>query len=98
MPRFGAVFALGVMTAAMPAVATPPATSSSTMARASEGSHDEILKTATDEKVICRRDKATGSRVNAKRVCMTARDWAKKTAEERQYIEQRQQQIVREGN
>lgn len=83
---------------AMPAIATPPANPSNTTARASEGSQDEVILTATDEKVICRRDKTIGSRINAKRICMTARDWAKKTAEERQFVEQRQQQIQREGN
>lgn len=98
MPRIKTIIAMGIVFAPLPAAANPPADPGSTMARASEGSKDEVINTATDEKVICRRDKAIGSRVNAKRICMTARDWAKKTAEERQFVEQRQQQMVREGN
>lgn len=86
------VLVIGMVGPTASAVAAPVTKSSSTMMRASEGSHDEVSTTATDEKVICRRDKATGSRLGAKRTCMTAKQWAEKTAQERQFIEQGQAQ------
>ncbi len=61
-------------------------------ARASASSSEEVIETATAEKVICRRDKEIGSRVKARRVCMTAKQWAEKASEERTYLEQRQAQ------
>lgn len=60
--------------------------------RASAASGDETIVTATEEKVICRTDKETGSRVRARRVCMTAKQWSTKLAEERRFVEQGQAQ------
>lgn len=98
MRSTGLSFATIFLITAMPTAALPPSNPSNTTARASEGSQEEVIGTGTDDKVVCRRDKTIGSRINAKRICMTARDWAKKTAEERQYVEQRQQQMQKEGN
>lgn len=73
-------------------VATPPAGESSTLSRASEGAQETTIGTATGEKVVCRRDKEIGSRVKARKVCMTPAQWAEKVAAERQFVEQRQAQ------
>lgn len=98
MRLFCTAVVAGLLLSSVSAAATPPMESGTSMARASQGSEEEVINTVTDEKVICRRDKAIGSRVNARRVCMTAKDWAKKTAEERQFVEQRQQQLQKQGN
>lgn len=89
---------LSVLLAAQPALANPPSSPESSSARASEGSKQQTHVTDTGERVICRTDKEIGSRVRAKRICMTAKQWAEKTAEERQFVEQRQAQRSREGN
>lgn len=89
---------LSVCLAAHPALATAGDPATTTIARASEGSQEQTVGTVTGEKVICRSDKEIGSRVKSKRVCMTAKQWAEKTAEERQFIEQRQAQRTVAGN
>lgn len=81
-----------------PALANPPARDSSTHARASQGAEEETIGTATGEKVICRRDKEIGSRVKARRVCMTESQWAVRNTEERTFLEQRQAQRTVSGN
>ena len=78
--------------AAQPVFANQTPSGSTSLARASEGSRDETVGTTTGEKVICRSDKEIGSRVRAKRICMTSKQWAEKAAEERQFVEQRQAQ------
>jgi hypothetical protein len=100
MRSFLAPAVLTVLLTAAPLLANPPATAPETTAvRASDGAKDQTLGTATGEKVICRSDKEIGSRVKAKRICMTAKQWAEKTAEERQFIEQRQaQRTYSDGN
>lgn len=88
------LIAVSAALVSMPALAGPaPAPAPEvTNARASIGSQDQTVGTATGEKVICRSDKEIGSRVRAKRICMTAKAWAEKAAEERQFVEQRQAQ------
>lgn len=81
-----------------PALANQPVNDSSTLARASQGAEEETVGTATGEKVVCRRDKQVGSRVNARRVCMTPAQWAARSAEERAYVEQRQAQRTVSSN
>lgn len=39
------------------------------------------------DKMICRRDKVVGSRLNAKRVCQTAADWERQRREDQQMAE-----------
>lgn len=90
--------AAAIALATCPAFASQPVNDGSTMARASQGEQVETLGTATGEKVICRRDKEIGSRVNARRVCMTGSQWAAKAAEERRFVEQRQAQRTISGN
>lgn len=93
------VFAAGLaVLVGQPAIAGQSATGNTTQARASQGAEEETVGTATGEKVICRRDKEIGSRVKARRVCMTEAQWAVKTAEERGFIEQRQAQRTVSGN
>lgn len=84
--------------AAQPVLADPAPSGTTTNARASAGSQDEAVATATGEKVICRSDKEIGSRVKAKRICMTSKQWAEKAAEERQFVEQRQAQRTLQRN
>lgn len=72
--------------------AAQPAGDSSTQTRASQGAQETTVGTVTGEKVVCRSDKEIGSRVKARKVCMTPAQWAVRTAEQRQYIEQRQAQ------
>lgn len=86
------LIAVSAALVSMPALAGPAPAPEVTNARASIGSQDQTVGTATGEKVICRSDKEIGSRVRAKRICMTAKAWAEKAAEERQFVEQRQAQ------
>lgn len=81
-----------------PALASQPASDSSTQARASQGAQEETVDTATGEKVVCRRDKEIGSRVKARRICMTESQWAQRNTEERTFLEQRQAQRTVSGN
>ena len=98
MSRFVSIAMLSALVAAQPALANPATAPETTMARASQGSQDQTLGTASGEKVICRSDKDIGSRVRAKRICMTSKQWAEKAAEERQFVEQRQAQRTITGN
>jgi hypothetical protein len=83
---------LAALSAAPVVHANSAAAPTSSQARASADAKDEVVDTASGDKVICRRDKETGSRLTAKRICMTAKQWGQKTAEERQFLEQRQAQ------
>lgn len=96
--RISIAVALAACLAAQPVLANPASSSAASVARASEGSQDQTIGTATGEKVICRSDKEIGSRVKSKRVCMTSKQWAEKAAEERQFVEQRQAQRTVAGN
>lgn len=83
---------LAIVTPLAHANASPPDIPTISTARASDSSSDQVVQTVTDEKVVCRRDKEIGSRVRARTVCMTAKQWAAKAAEERVYLETRQAQ------
>lgn len=98
MRRFSLTLMLPALVAGPGLLAAPAAPPATTTARASQGAQDQTIGTATGEKVICRSDKEIGSRVKAKRVCMTAKQWAEKTAEERQFVEQRQAQRTASDN
>lgn len=57
------------------------------------GSSGEVAKEETDKsqnRMICKRQKSTGSRIGAKRVCMTAAQWAQIQRDERQALERGQ--------
>ena len=47
--------------------------------------------------VICVQEKATGSRLGARRVCRTRAEWAEHRAEHKQEIERAQQQLQTSG-
>ena len=93
-----AVLLLAAFASGSAGYATPAADPAVSQTRASVGAQDQVVDTASGEKVICRSDKEVGSRVRAKRVCMTTKQWAQKTAEERQFLEQRQAQRTVAGN
>lgn len=59
-------------------------------AEASSANQDEMMGDPT--RVICRRQDSTGSRLQAKRVCATAGEWAAKRMAERETIEKAQTQ------
>ena len=77
---------------AYPAHAAVEPAKTESAARASEGATEETITTATDEKVICRRDKTVGSRLSAQRICLTPRQWAERIREDRMRVEQGQNQ------
>lgn len=92
------LIACAALLATPPLLANPDTTPTTSQARAADGAKEQVLGTSTGEKVICRTDKEIGSRVKAKRICMTAKAWAEKAAEERQFIEQRQAQRTASDN
>lgn len=71
--------------------ATPSPPQGGSNARASDSGSAETMA-AGAEKIICRKDKAVGSRVTAKRVCMTAQQWEAQRMDDRQRLEQGQAQ------
>ena len=86
------VIALGIAMVASYAVAAEPPARQRSQSRASEGASEEVVDTATHEKVICRRDKTIGSRLRAERICLTREQWAVRLHEERTKLEQGQAQ------
>ena len=42
---------------------------------------------ADSDKLICKRDKVSGSRLSARKVCMTAAEWERQRIEDRQAVE-----------
>lgn len=51
---------------------------------------DEKEDMGKGERKICRKIEVTGSRMNSKRICATANEWAAQKAQNRQAIEQAQ--------
>jgi invasion protein IalB len=45
-------------------------------------------------RIICQRVEETGSRVAAKKVCMTAQQWEEKRRADREYLEDAQQRAI----
>lgn len=45
---------------------------------------------ASQNRVVCKREKSTGSRLGSKKVCMTAAQWAQLQRDQREVIERRQ--------
>lgn len=69
------------------AVAQQPATQTSTPAAAQRG------KSSADDRMVCEREEQIGSRLGARKVCMTVRQWAEKARLERQDVEKVQQVV-----
>ncbi len=69
-----------------PLVATDAASSQSSHASAAANATSETIGEGAD-KVICRREKVSGSRVTAKRVCQTAAQWERQRREDQQAVE-----------
>ena len=51
-------------------------------------------KVKDPNRVVCEKVEETGSRISAKRVCMTAQQWEEKRRGDRQYVEVAQQRSV----
>lgn len=82
------------------AQATQPAETAgkSEHVRASDTERTELAgETRTNEKVLCRREKATGSRLSGKKVCLTEREWEARRQEARQAVEKGQNQRTYSG-
>ena len=86
------VVTLGLAVVSSYAMAREPLVPQSSQSRASHDGTEEIVNTATNEKVICRRDKTIGSRLKAERICLTREQWAVRLREERTKLEQGQAQ------
>lgn len=79
-----------VLLLAVPAIAQQD-NQSGTNAKASDvATQETIIAGPNSEEVICKRDKVTGSRVAAKRVCKTAQVWAQELREARRTVEKGQ--------
>jgi len=50
-------------------------------------------KPGGDDKIVCEREEQIGSRLGARKVCMTVRQWAEKARLERQDLEKVQQVV-----
>ena len=50
-------------------------------------------KPSGDDKIVCEREEQIGSRLGARKVCMTVRQWAEKARLERQDLEKVQQVV-----
>ena len=81
-----AVLATPAFFAPAPVAATMPGSSAHSQDRA------ENEASADPNKLICKRDKVPGSRLAAKKVCMTAAEWERQRIEDRQLAEKVQTQ------
>ena len=71
----------------------------STAAVANPAAPSEDKTKNADERVICQKEEAIGSRLAAKRICLTAREWKAREAENREQTERAQQSAgVRASN
>ena len=68
------------------AVAQQPASQASAPAA-------QPAKPSGDDKIVCEREEQIGSRLGARKVCMTVRQWAEKARLERQDLEKVQQVV-----
>ena len=65
------------------------------LASAASAADEKKSDSKDPNRVICEKQEVVGSRLQAKRVCMTAAEWATKRREERQMIDRAQTQGVR---
>jgi uncharacterized protein (DUF2147 family) len=61
--------------------------------QASAAGATEPAKKSGDDKMVCEREEQIGSRLGARKVCMTVRLWAEKARLERQDVEKVQQVV-----
>jgi hypothetical protein len=54
--------------------------------------------TSPDDKIVCEREEQIGSRLGARKVCMTVKQWAEQRRIEREQVEKFQQQNTSPGN
>ena len=93
-----AFFALGFAGPALSAPAGVASAGPRTRAPAESQPGTSVVVTASNDKedmgdgarMICRKIEGTGSRMNTKKVCATATEWAAQKAQNRQVIEQAQ--------
>ena len=81
MPWIG--FSIAILTAALAQAELPPST-------------DAVVPIANDskaEKLVCKKVKATGSRVRAGRTCMSAKDWEQRTKDDQKAITDMQNKL-----
>jgi len=60
----------------------------------SSGQPAPVSKDKDPNRMICQRIEETGSRVAAKKVCMTAQQWEEKRRADREYLEDAQQRSI----
>lgn len=65
------------------------------MASAVSAAEEKKADTKDPNRVICEKQEVVGSRLQSKRVCMTAAEWAAKRREDRQMIDRAQTLGVR---
>lgn len=80
LPAFAAILAVP----AFAQVTTPPPATSAVDAA--------DIEDASQNRIICKTVKSTGSRLRGEKVCMTKAQWAQKQQEERQVTERSQNQ------
>jgi len=77
------------------ALAAPAVAQDATQTPAASSATTEAATAAEDtsqNRMICKKEKSTGSRLRAGKVCMTAAQWAARQREERQATERSQTQ------
>jgi hypothetical protein len=63
------------------------------MVSAASAADEKKKDTKDPNRIICEKQEALGSRLQAKRVCMTAEQWAQKRREDRQMVDRAQTAI-----
>jgi len=58
------------------------------------GQPTPVSKQKDPNRIICEKVEETGSRISAKRVCMTAQQWEEKRRADRAYLEDAQQRSI----
>jgi hypothetical protein len=53
---------------------------------------------SADDKIVCEKEEQIGSRLGARKVCMTVKQWAEQRRIEREQVEKFQQQNTAPGN
>jgi hypothetical protein len=74
--KIGPKLAAAMLLLGSPAFAAEPATAPT-----------DASKSADADRPVCKTKQITGSRLGAKRICMTRREWAQRSAEDRKATE-----------
>lgn len=69
------VFAFTVALAVLSACATPPAQPAASAAAKSSGTAPMSASGSDPNRVICKTETETGTRLGGKKICLTAREW-----------------------